>query len=84
MDPQVFYDLTQNVSFDYSCSVYPLVIASHPFDSNQFTLGMTDEGVYVIEPLESVGKWGVGPPPDNGTVGSNPTLRNQGLELAPR
>ena len=45
---------------------------------------MTDRGVYVIEPLESVGKWGVGPPPDNGTVGSNPTLRNQGLEPAPR
>ena len=49
MDPQVFYDLTQKVSFDYSSSVYPLVIASHLSDSNQFTLGMTDEGVYVIE-----------------------------------
>ena len=84
MDPQVFYDLTQNVSFDYSCSVYPLVIASHPSDSNQFALGMTNGGVYVIEPSESPGKWGVGPPPNNGTVGSNPTLRNQGLELAPR
>ena len=84
MDPQVFYDLTQNVSFDYLCNVYPLVIASHPSDSNQFALGMTDRGVYVIEPLESAGKWGVGPPLDNGTIGSNPTLINQGLELAPR
>ena len=84
MDPQVFYDLTQNVSFDYSCSVYPLVIASHPSDSNQFALGMNDGGVYVIEPSESAEKWGVGPPPDNGTVGSNPTLSNQGLEPAPR
>ena len=79
MDPQVFYDLTQNVSFDYSYSVYPLLIASHPSDSNQFTLGMTNEGVYVIEPLESVGKWGVGPPPNNSIIGSNPTLSNQGL-----
>ena len=84
MDPQVFYDLTQNVSFDYSCSVYPLVIASHPSDSNQFTLGMTNGGVYVIKPLELEGKWGVGPPLDNVTIGSNPTLSNQGLELAPR
>ena len=83
MDPQVFYDLTQNVSFDYSCSVYLLVIASHPSDSNHIALGMTDGGVYVIEPSESTGKWGVGPP-DNGTVGSNPTLSNQGLEPAPR
>ena len=84
MDPQVFYDLTQNVSFDYSCSVYPLVIASHPCNSNKFSLGMTNRGVYVIEPSESVGKWGVGPPLDNGTIGSNPTLSNQGLEPSPR
>ena len=84
MDLQVFYDLTQNVSFDYSCSVYPLVIASHPYDSNQFTLGMTNGGVYVIKPSKSARKWGVGPPLDNGTIGSNPTLSNQGLEPAPR
>ena len=45
---------------------------------------MTDGGVYVIDPSESVGKWGVGPPLDNGTVGSNPALINQGLEPAPR
>ena len=45
---------------------------------------MIDRGFYVIEPLESIGKWGVVPPPENGTIGSNPTLRNQGLELAPR
>ena len=53
-------------------------------DSNQITLRMTNEGVYVIEPSELAGKWGVGPPPNNGTVGSNPTLSNQGLEPAPR
>ena len=79
MDPQVFNDLTQNLAFDYSCSVYPLVIASHPSDSNYFSLGMNNEGVY-----ESKWKWGMGPPPDNGTIGSNPTLSNQGLEPAPR
>ena len=45
---------------------------------------MTDRGVYVIEPSKLVGKWGVGPPPNNGTFGSNPILSNQGLELAPR
>ncbi|XP_057872260.2 protein TOPLESS-RELATED PROTEIN 2 isoform X1 [Cryptomeria japonica] len=65
-------------------NVYPLVIASHPSEPNQFALGMTDGGIHVIEPSESEGKWGVGPPPDNGTVGSNPTLSSQGSEPAPR
>ena len=45
---------------------------------------MTDRGVYVIEPSELAGKWGVGPRLDNGTIGSNPTLSNQVLEPAPR
>jgi len=63
-----------------SSNAYPLVVASHPSEPNQFALGMTDGGVHVIEPSESEGKWGVGPPPDNGTVGSNPTLSNQGSE----
>eukprot|EP01018_Ginkgo_biloba_P028595 Gb_04053 [translate_table: standard] len=63
---------------------YPLVIASHPSEPNQFALGMIDGGVHVIEPLDSEGKWGVGPPPDNGTVGSNPTVSNQGSEPPPR
>jgi WD40 repeat protein len=63
-----------------SSNAYPLVVASHPSEPNQFALGMTDGGVHVIEPSESEGKWGVGPPPDSGTVGSNPTLSNQGSE----
>eukprot|EP00253_Pinus_taeda_P026009 PITA_26009 len=63
-----------------SSNAYPLVVASHPSEPNQFALGMTDGGVHVLEPSESEGKWGVGPPPDNGTVGSNPTLSNQGSE----
>ena len=33
----------------------------------------------LLAPSESARKWGVGPPPDNGTVGSNPTLSNQHL-----
>ncbi|PON99819.1 Topless-related protein [Trema orientale] len=49
-----------------SLRVYPLVIAAHPTESNQFALGLTDGGVYVLEPLESEGKWGISPPVENG------------------
>ncbi|PON63180.1 Topless-related protein [Parasponia andersonii] len=49
-----------------SLRVYPLVIAAHPTESNQFALGLTDGGVYVLEPLESEGKWGTSPPVENG------------------
>ncbi len=45
-----------------SSTVYPLVIAAHPVEPNQFALGLSDGGVQVLEPLESEGKWGVGPP----------------------
>ena len=38
----------------------------------------------LLAPSKSARKWGVGPPLDNGTIGSNATLRNQGLELALR
>ncbi|KAK9060713.1 hypothetical protein SSX86_021419 [Deinandra increscens subsp. villosa] len=46
--------------------VYPLVIAAHPTEPNQFALGLTDGGVIVLEPLESEGKWGTSPPLENG------------------
>ncbi|CAN6450976.1 unnamed protein product [Victoria cruziana] len=49
-----------------SSNVYPLVIAAHPSEPNQFALGLTDGGVHVLEPLESEGKWGTVPPTDNG------------------
>ncbi|PRQ46323.1 putative transcription factor WD40-like family [Rosa chinensis] len=49
-----------------SLSVYPLVVAAHPSDPNQFALGLTDGGVHVLEPLESEGKWGTSPPTENG------------------
>ncbi|KAL5985608.1 hypothetical protein ACLOJK_027594 [Asimina triloba] len=55
-----------------SPSVYPLVIAAHPSEPNQFALGLTDGGVHVLEPLESEGKWGVPPPAENGSASSMP------------
>eukprot|EP01018_Ginkgo_biloba_P034266 Gb_26928 [translate_table: standard] len=66
-----------------SGNAYPLVIAAHPHEPNQFALGLTDGGVQVIEPIGSEGKWGVGSL-DNGAVSSNPTMSNQGSELPPR
>ncbi|KAK8595678.1 hypothetical protein V6N12_064192 [Hibiscus sabdariffa] len=49
-----------------SLRVYPLVIAAHPSDPNQFALGLTDGGVQIVEPAESEGKWGTSPPAENG------------------
>ncbi|XP_017645632.1 topless-related protein 4-like isoform X1 [Gossypium arboreum] len=49
-----------------SLRVFPLVIAAHPSDPNQFALGLTDGGVQIVEPLESEGKWGTSPPAENG------------------
>ncbi|KAG0500151.1 hypothetical protein HPP92_000223 [Vanilla planifolia] len=48
-----------------SSNVYPVVIAAHPTEPNQFALGLTDGGVLVLEPLESEGKWGTAPPIEN-------------------
>jgi hypothetical protein len=36
-----------------SSSVHPVVVAAHPSEACQFALGLTDGGVYVLEPLES-------------------------------
>ncbi|XP_047321907.1 topless-related protein 4-like isoform X2 [Impatiens glandulifera] len=51
-----------------SLRVYPVVIAVHPTEANQFALGLSDGGVYVIEPLESEGRWGICPPNENGSA----------------
>eukprot|EP00249_Psilotum_nudum_P025017 c29350_g1_i2 orf=562-3972(-) len=70
-----------------SSIVYPLVVAAHPLEQNQFALGLTDGGIEVLEPPESEGKWGVGPPADNGTVSSvssTPNPGNQSSDQAPR
>ncbi|PKA49230.1 Topless-related protein 1 [Apostasia shenzhenica] len=55
-----------------SSNVHPVVIAAHPIEPSQFALGLTDGGVQVLEPLESEGKWGSTPPPDN-SVGATST-----------
>ncbi|XP_019152236.1 PREDICTED: uncharacterized protein LOC109149060 isoform X4 [Ipomoea nil] len=56
--------LSQNGSED----VYPLVIAAHPHEPNQFAVGLTDGSIKVIEPLKSQGNWevSVSSPVDNG------------------
>lgn len=56
-----------------SLRVYPLVIAAHPSEANQFALGLTDGGVHVLEPLESEGRWGSPPPTENGAGPSTPS-----------
>ncbi|XP_076958828.1 topless-related protein 4-like isoform X3 [Bidens hawaiensis] len=57
---------TSYLSTNPNSRVYPLVIAAHPSEANQFALGLTDGGVVVLEPLESEGKWGTSPPIENG------------------
>ncbi|KAK1581892.1 hypothetical protein Q3G72_010018 [Acer saccharum] len=56
-----------------SQAVYPLVVAAHPLESNQFAVGLTDGTVKVLEPPEPDGKWGVSPPGDNGMLNGRTT-----------
>ncbi|KAK3211756.1 hypothetical protein Dsin_016462 [Dipteronia sinensis] len=49
--------------------MFPIVVAAHPLNPNQFAVGLTDGGVYVFEPLESDGQWGVPPSLQNGSAG---------------
>ncbi|CAI0542826.1 unnamed protein product [Linum tenue] len=63
-----------------SLRVYPLVIAAHPTEANQFALGLTDGAVHVLEPLESEGKWGTAPPAENGAGGAPSTSGAAGSE----
>ncbi|KAK7277978.1 hypothetical protein RJT34_22999 [Clitoria ternatea] len=55
-----------------SQSVYPLVVAAHPLEPNQFAVGLTDGSVKVIEPTEAESKWGSSPPMDNGMLNGRP------------
>ncbi|XP_020537820.1 topless-related protein 4 isoform X2 [Jatropha curcas] len=66
-----------------SLRVYPLVIAAHPSDPNQFALGLMDGGVHILEPLETEGKWGTSPPVENG-AGHSTTSGAAGSEQAQR
>ncbi|KAF8011645.1 hypothetical protein BT93_J2048 [Corymbia citriodora subsp. variegata] len=50
-----------------SSRVFPVVIAAHPSEPNQFALGLTNGGVIVLEPPESEQKWGTDPPVPNGS-----------------
>ncbi|KAF5452308.1 hypothetical protein F2P56_027318 [Juglans regia] len=49
-----------------SQTLFPLVLAAHPQDPNQFAVGLTDGCVKVIEPSDSEGKWVAAVPVDNG------------------
>ncbi|WOL13546.1 protein TPR3 isoform X1 [Canna indica] len=50
-----------------SLSGYPLVVAAHPSDRNQFAMGLTDGHVIILEPLES--EWGTPPPSEDALSG---------------
>ncbi|KAK6288587.1 hypothetical protein POUND7_000128 [Theobroma cacao] len=54
-------------------AVYPLVVAAHPMEANQFAIGLSDGSVKVMESTESEGKWGVSPPVDNGVLNGRTT-----------
>ncbi|TXG66876.1 hypothetical protein EZV62_008151 [Acer yangbiense] len=42
--------------------MYLIVVAEYPLIPNQFAVELTDGGVYIFEPLESNGQWGLPPP----------------------
>ncbi|KAL0312385.1 UNVERIFIED_CONTAM: protein TOPLESS-RELATED PROTEIN 2 [Sesamum radiatum] len=52
---------------------FPVVIAAHPSDPNQFALGMSDGAVHVIEPSDGETKWGGSTSQENGAVPSIPS-----------
>ncbi|KAL9232013.1 hypothetical protein vseg_007163 [Gypsophila vaccaria] len=45
---------------------FPVSIAAHPSEPNQFAVGLSDGWVQVLEPIESEAKWGTPPPSENG------------------
>ncbi|XP_057828956.1 protein TPR3 isoform X1 [Cryptomeria japonica] len=52
-----------------SSVVYPLVVAAHPTEPNQFALGLSDGTVQVLEPLDLQGMW-ISTSAENGTGGA--------------
>ncbi|XP_076936493.1 protein TOPLESS-RELATED PROTEIN 2-like isoform X2 [Bidens hawaiensis] len=68
-------------SISSNSTAYPMVIAAHPSDANQFALGMSDGSVHVIEPADADPKWGGSAPQENGTLTSNPS--NSALNSQP-
>nr|XP_016470779.1 PREDICTED: protein TPR2-like isoform X1 [Nicotiana tabacum] len=65
--------ISSSVSSSGGGTAFPVVIAAHPSDSNQFALGMSDGTVHVIEPSDAEPKWGSSPPQDNGSMPSIPS-----------
>jgi len=45
--------------------VFPVVVAAHPSEPNQFALGLTNGEVIVLEPPEWEQEWGTAPPVRN-------------------
>ncbi|XP_057415729.1 topless-related protein 2 [Lotus japonicus] len=54
-----------------SQNIFPVVVAAHPQEPNQFAVGLSDGGIKVIEPIESNGRWGVSASVDNGMQNGN-------------
>lgn len=52
--------------------MYPLAVAAHPQDPNQFAIGLVDGSVHILEPPETEGKWGVPPPLERASISSTP------------
>lgn len=69
-------------------TTYPTVIAAHPSDQNQFSLGMNDGSVHVIEPADADPQWGGPGAQENSTLASsnpsNSALNSQPLETPSR
>ncbi|KAJ1383310.1 WD40/YVTN repeat-like-containing domain superfamily [Sesbania bispinosa] len=63
-----------------SQNIYPLVIAAHTQEPNQFAIGLSDGSIKVIEPIESNGRWGVSAPVDNGSGRTaSPSITNNSI-----
>ncbi|CAA3017536.1 topless-related 1-like isoform X2 [Olea europaea subsp. europaea] len=68
-------------------NTFPVVIAAHPSDPNQFALGMSDGAVYVMEPSDAEMKWGGSTSQDNGvlpSIASSSALNSQPSETPSR
>ncbi|GAB4836826.1 hypothetical protein Ancab_001741 [Ancistrocladus abbreviatus] len=51
----------------------PISIAAHPHLPNQFALGLTNGEIFVLEPLEEVGKWDALPHAERGSSSTRST-----------
>jgi hypothetical protein len=55
-----------------SLGVYPLVVAAHPQEPDQFAVGLKDGAVIVFEPPISAGKWSMLTAYENGSASKIP------------